>query len=77
MQKLVKLLTKSLYVENVRKNIPEELGCKTEHWMSTEHDERIFDYWRLRNREKIVELKQDDGLKCETGLKKSNASSLS
>ena len=36
--------------------------------MSIEHDERVLDSWRLSNRDKIVNLKQDEGLECETVL---------
>ena len=41
---------KSLYGENLRKDITEEYKCKSENWMSTENDERVLDYWRLANR---------------------------
>ena len=69
MQKLVKLLSNSLYGENIRKDIIEEYKCKSEYWMSKEYDERVLDYWRLPKRECLVKMEQDHGLQCETDIK--------
>ena len=44
MLKLVKVLLNSLYVEDIRKDITKESKCKSEYWISTEYDERIFHY---------------------------------
>ena len=30
---------------------------------------RVLDYWRLPDGERLVKLKQDEGLECETVLK--------
>ena len=68
MQKFLKLLRNSLYGENICNDISEEFKCTSEYWMSAEYDERVLDYWRLPNREYIVQLKQDDGLECEPDM---------
>ena len=47
MQLLVKLLMKSLYGENIRKDIEERFACKSEAWMMTECDELLKDYWKI------------------------------
>ena len=75
-QKLVKLTINSLYDENIRKDITEECNCKSESWMSTEYDSRVSGYWRFPNKKCLVELKQDDGLECESESKNHIASSL-
>ena len=62
MQSLLKLLKKSLYGVQIRKDINESWYCKSETWMKTEHDENVLDYWKLPNRNYIVKIKEDDGL---------------
>ena len=47
MQLLVKLLTNSLYGENIRKDIEESFSCESEYWMMSEYDERVKDYWKI------------------------------
>ena len=44
MQLLVKLITISLYGEQIRKDIEESYQCKSEASMMTEYDERVLDY---------------------------------
>ena len=39
MQLLVKLIMKSLYGEQRRKDFDESYSCKSENWMMTEYDE--------------------------------------
>ena len=43
MQILVKVLLNSLYGDTIRKDIEEEIACKSEAWMMTEYDERVTD----------------------------------
>ena len=69
MQKLVRILVNSLYRENNRNDFTEEYISKSEYWMSTEHDERVLEHWKLPTRDYIVNLKQNDGLESETNLK--------
>ena len=76
MEKLVKLLMNSLYGENIRKDINEKYSCKSEHWMSTQYDENVLDYWKLLNGEYIVKLKEDDGLDSEIDIKNTMPSHL-
>ena len=74
MQLLVKLLMNSLYGENIRKDIEENLACKSEAWMMTEYDERVKDYWRISGINYIVKMIDDAGLQDE--VKKLNTMPL-
>ena len=65
MQKLVKLIMNSLYGVQIRKDIYQSYKCKSQHWMETEYDENVLDYWKLPNGNYIVKLKKDDGLEGE------------
>ena len=58
MQGLVKIFLKSLYEVQIRKDIEQSYKCKTQHWMETEYDENVLDYWRLPNGNYIVKLKK-------------------
>ena len=49
MKGLVKVLKKSLYGVQKCKEYNEFYKCKSEHWMRTENDENVIDYWRLPN----------------------------
>ena len=69
MEKLVKTILNSLYGENIRKDITEKYCCKSEHWMSTQYDENVLDYWKLPNDEYIVKLKEDEGLNSDLDVK--------
>ena len=48
----------SLYEVQIRKDINEFDKCKTQHWMETEYDENVLEYWRLTNGKYIVKLKK-------------------
>ena len=74
MQLLVKLLMKSLYGENIRKNIEEKFVCKSEMWMQSEYDERVKDYWKISGINYIVKMIDDAGLEDE--IKKINTMPL-
>ena len=49
MQGLVKLIMNSLYGVQIRKDIDQSYKCKSQHWMQTEYDEYVVDYWKLPN----------------------------
>ena len=70
MQLLVKLLINTLCGEQIRKDIAEGFSCKSEHWMMSEFDERVKDYWRIYNANYIVKMVDDKGL--EDVVKKLN-----
>ena len=74
MQLLVKLLIKSLYGENIRKDIKEKFACKSEAWMMSEHDERVKDYWKISGINYIVKMIDDAGMEDE--VKKLNTMPL-
>ena len=61
-QRLVKLIMNSLYGVQIRRDIDESYKCKSQHWMETEYDENVLDYWKLPNGNYIVKMKKDDGL---------------
>ena len=65
MQMLLKLIMKSFYREFLRKDVLESYQCKSEMWMMTEYDERVLDYQKIKYRNYIVKLKDDEGLEGE------------
>ena len=69
MQKLVKLIMNSLYGVQIRQDIDQSYKCKSQHWMETEYDENVLDYWNLPNGNYIVKLKKDDGLEEDNDIK--------
>ena len=69
MQGLVKLLLNSLYGIQVRRDIDQTYKCKSEHWMQTEHDDSVLDYWKLPNGKYIGKFKKSDGLKGDNDKK--------
>ena len=76
MQRLVKLIMNSLYGVQIRKDINQSYKCKSQHWMETEYDENVLDYWRLPNGNYIVKLKKDDGLEGDNDVKNTLPSHL-
>ena len=62
MQGLVNSIMNTLYGAQIRKYINESYCCKSEHWMQTEYDENVSDYWKLPDGNYIVKMKKDDGL---------------
>ena len=38
---------KSLYGEQIRKDIQEKFAGKSESWMMSENDERLKEYWKI------------------------------
>ena len=61
-QKVGKLIMNSLHGVHIRKDIDQSYKCKSQHWMETEYDENVLDYWKLPNGNYIVKFKKDDGL---------------
>ena len=56
---------KSLYGEQIRKNIEESFACKSEAWMMIEYYERFENYWRITHGNHIVKMIVDKGLEGE------------
>ena len=70
MQDLIKLVMNSLYGVQIRRDIDEFYKCKSEHWMRTEYDEIVLEYWRLPIGTYIVKFKKkDDGLYADNDVK--------
>ena len=57
-QGLVKLISNSLYGIQIRKEIYQSFICKSEHWMQTEYDDIVLDYWRLPNGNYILKIRR-------------------
>ena len=76
MQRLVKLIMHSLYGVQIRKDIDQSYKCKSQHWMETEYDENVLDYWKLPNGIYIVKLKKDDGLEGDNDVENTLPSHL-
>ena len=68
MQGLVKLIMNSLYGVQIHKDIDRSYKCKTQHWMETEYDENVLDFWKVPNRIHIRK-KKDDGLNGDNDVK--------
>ena len=58
MQKIVKLIMNSLYGVQIRRDIDQSYECKPQHWMETEYDEKVLDYWKIPNGNYIVNIKK-------------------
>ena len=69
MQGLFMLIMNSLYGAQICKDIDQSYNCKSQHWMETEYDENVIDYWNLPNGINIVKLKKDDGLDGDSDVK--------
>ena len=76
MQKLVILIINSLYGVQIRRDIDQSYKCKSQHWMETEYDENVLDYWKLPNGNYIVKFKKNDGLEGDNDVKKTLPSHL-
>ena len=61
----MKVLLNSLYGEQSRKDIEENIACKSEAWMLTENDERVIDYWKTSGVIYIVNMIDCKGLEDE------------
>ena len=59
------MLLNSIYGELIYKNVEESFECKSEHWMKTEYDERVKDYWKITYGNYIVKLIDDVGFEDE------------
>ena len=69
MEGLVKLIMKSLFRVQIRRDINETYYCKSETWMKTDFDENVLEYWKLPNGNYIVKMKRDDGLDDDCDIK--------
>ena len=49
MHGLVRLFMNCLYGVQIRKDIDQSFRCKSQHWMETEYDENMLEYWNLPN----------------------------
>ena len=76
MQGLVKLIMHSLSGVHVRKDNIEFIKCKFQTWMEAEYDDNVLEYCRLLNGKYVVEIKKDDGLVGDIGMKKTQPSYL-
>ena len=55
----------SLYGEQIRKDIEVKFACKSEHWMMSEYDERVKDYWKESHGNFVGKIVDDAGLEDE------------
>ena len=62
MKLLVDLLTSSLYGEELLKNIEEKFDCKSEHWMLSEYDDCVKDFWKKSSSTLNDKMVDDTGL---------------
>ena len=44
----------SLYGVQIRKDVDESYKCKIQHWMETENDENVLEFWKLPKGNYIV-----------------------
>ena len=58
-----------LYGVQVRKDMIEFCKCKSEHWLQTEYEEKVLEYWRLPNGIYIVEFKKNDSSNGDNDVK--------
>ena len=62
LQNLAKKIGLSVYGGNIRKDINEEYKCVTENWMRENFDDRVKEWFPLKNGNLIVKLKDDEGV---------------
>ena len=62
LQNLAKKIGLSVYGGNIRKDINEEYKCVTENWMRENFDDRIKEWFPLKNGNFIVKLEDDEGV---------------
>ena len=62
LQNLAKKSGLSVYGGNIRKDINEEYKCVTENWMRENFDDRVEDWFPLKNGSLIVKLEDDEGV---------------
>ena len=70
------LVLNCLYGAQIRKDIDQFYNCKSEHWMQTEYDENVLDFWKIPNGNFIVKVKDDDGLEDANNVKNTLLSHL-
>ena len=61
LQNLAKKMGLSVYGGNIRKDINEEYKCVTENWMRENFDDRVKEWFPLKNGNFIVKLEDDGG----------------
>ena len=62
LQNLAKKIGLSVYGGNIRKDINEEYKCVTENWMRENYDNRVKEWFPLKNGNLIVKLEDDEGV---------------
>ena len=62
LQNLAKKIGLSVYGGNIRKDINEENKCGTENWMREKFDDRVKEWFPLKNGNLIVKLEDDEGV---------------
>ena len=50
--------------------------CKSQHWIKTEYEDNVLDYWKLQNGNSLVKLKKGDGLNGDNDVKTTSLSHL-
>ena len=60
----------SFYGVPIGKDINDSCYCTSNHWMKTESDENILDYWQLQIPNYFVKMKKNDGLDDYCVIKK-------
>ena len=62
LQNLAKKIGLSVYVGNIRKDIKKKCKCVTEIWMRENFDDRVGEWFPLKNSNLIVILEDDEGV---------------
>ena len=62
LQNLANKIGLSVYGGNIRKVINEEYKCVTENWMKESFDDRVKEWFPLKNGNLIVKLEEDEGV---------------
>ena len=62
LQNLAEKIGLAVYGGNIRKDINEEYKCVTENWMRENFDDRVKEWFPLKNGNLIVKLEDDEGV---------------
>ena len=66
----------SLYGVQSQKDNIESYKSKSKHWIETDYDYNVLDYWILSNGKYIVKLKKDDGIDGDNVVRNTSPSHL-
>ena len=69
LQNMCKITSNGTYGGYIRRDISDVLKCVSEHWMNTEYDDRVEEWFHLKNVNYMAKI-QDHGGVDDNGISK-------